>query len=435
MKKLDKVILLSIPLLSISAEITKSFFENSDVMVVRTILCMVLVSILFLKYLPQIVSFNKSLILLMGYLLLILFVQKAPLQSFQSWMLFTESKMLLPLAFVLLSDKIALSGMSKVLFWIGVLFAVSILYFLTMNVGVNQYGGTDGFTVGAFKFNRLYTGSFILLSLPLIFRNSKNQFIRRIVPVLSLLVLVILILSTRRTAIITTITGGLVFAIYYFRKLPNILLGLTVFMLVLASAFPLYKDILLKQIEKRQHVFVEQKGFDLQSETRFEETIAVWKERIQNPDPIIIFFGQQLFNSAGNYDQGIHGTRPLHLDINVMLHGSGLIGLILFILFYTELVITFFRYRSTWSDGEGRLTEATAAAIILPLIMLTFSGGMLAITHQMIAAMVTGACLGNLASGSYGRRTLFEKPKPAIFSQQNFEVLNEKVKPKALVYE
>lgn len=422
MKNFDKAILLSIPLISISAEIIKSFFENSDVMVGRTILCMVLVMMFFFKHLLQVLKFNKSLLLLIAYLLTILFAQETPLQSFQSWILFTESKMLLPLAFVVLANQSALSDMSRVVFWIGVLFTISIIYFLIMNVGVNQYGGEDGFTVGSFKFNRLYTGSFILLSLPLIFQFSKRPFIRRTIPVLSLLLLIILIISTRRTAFIIILTGSLVFAVYYFRKLPAILLGLAAILIVLASAFPLYKDILLKQIEKRQHVFVEQQGFDLKSETRFEETIAVWRERIHNRDPWIIFFGQDLFNSAGNYDQGVHGTRPLHLDINLILHGSGLIGLILFILFYSELVFTFFKWKARRKNPASRLTEATGGAIIASLIVLTFSGGMLAVTHQMIACLITGACLGNMASGRFINRKSTSESKSYLFPNQAFPV-------------
>lgn len=422
MKSFDKVLLLSIPVLSISAEITKSFFEQSDVMVARTILCMALVIILILKYLPQVIRFNKSLILLIGYLLTLLFFQEAPLQSFQSWMLLTESKMLMPLAFIILADQAALSDLSRVLFWLGILFTISILYFLIMNVGANQYGGTDGFTVGSFKFNRLYTGSFILLSLPLVFKFSKKSLIRKIIPVLALILVAILIISTRRTALIIILTGALVFAAYYYRKLPAILLGLVAFIAILAVAFPLYKDILLKQIEKRQHVFVEQKGFDLKSETRFEETLAVWKERVQSHDPFIIFFGEDLFNSAGNYDQGVHGTRPLHLDLNVILHGSGIIGLILFILFYLELVITFFKWRANWNNQAARLTEASGAAIIAPLVVLTFSGGMLAVTHQMIACMIVGACLGNMASGRHMIRRSITEPRSYLFPKQALSV-------------
>ena len=430
MKSLDKIILLSIPLISISAEVLKSFFENSQVMAARTILCMALVMILVIKNFRQVLQFNISLILLIIYLLVILLIQEASTQSFQSWTLFTESKLMLPLAFIIMRDEHSITSLSKVLFWIGVIFSISIIYFLTMNIGINQYGGSDGFTVGSFKYNRLYTGSFILLSLPLVFSYLRKKWIKNLIPVLALLVLIILILSTRRTSLIIVLAGMMVFALYYYRKLPYILAGIFAFFVLLALTFPLYKNTLLKQLEKRQHVFIDQGGFDLESETRFEESIAVWKERINSHRPATIFFGEYLFNSAGNYDQGIHGIRPLHLDINVFLHGSGIIGLILFTLFYLELVFNFLKYQSVRLNSKSRLIEATGAAVILPLTLLPFSGGMLAVTHQMIAGLIAGTCL-RLMAKHYQRNNLIEsEDKPLVFSpkQSTFFLNHSKAK-------
>jgi O-antigen ligase len=94
--------------------------------------------------------------------------------------------------------------------------------------------------------------------------------------------------------------------------------------------------------------------------------------------------GFGLFNSAGNYGQGILGDRSLHGDIPSLLHSSGLIGLTLYLFmagtafwqairktkrFQNVLIVlfcagSFFVYTIT-----GRYTE-TAASLLIFLILL-----------------------------------------------------------------
>lgn len=396
MKFADRNLLLSLPLISVSAEVLKSFFETSPVMAIRNHLCMLIVLILFIRHFSKATAFNLSLVALAVYLLIMLMIQNAGFEPYNTWVTIFESKMMLPLSFLLLADDSSMQKISRNLMVTGSLFAGFILLFVVFHIGENQYGGTDGFTAGSFKFSRIYTGSFVLLGMPLAWLMMKKKSGRWWLGMLTVTILAILVLSTRRTSWIIVLTGMAVFGIYFFRWLPRMLgavIGLAVVLLVL---FPLYKETLLQQLEKRQHVFVEQNGFELESETRFEESIAVWEERIENPDLSIALFGEHLFDSVGHYDEGIHRERPLHLDINIMLHGGGMIGLILFILFYTELVIAFFRMRVRIKSIHQRVTEATFVSVVAAMILLTFSGGMAAVTHNMLASILAGACLARM---------------------------------------
>ena len=405
MRLTDKAILLSLPLISISAEIIKSFHELSKVMAVRNYLCLTLVIIVLFRHFIKVLTFNTALVILSIYLIVELLVQDATIDSYTVWITVFESKLMLPLAFALLSEEKDMERVYTSIFFTGVLFAVFIVIFLVFKIGENQYGGTDGFTAGSFKFSRIYTGSFVLLSLPLIWMYSRKKFIRQLIPALVLITLAILVLSTRRTALIIVITGISVFTAYFFHRFSKILLALVGLALVLTVSFPLYESILFKQLEKRQHVFIEQKGFDLEQETRFEESLAVWRERIQNTNLTTTLFGARLFDSAGNYDEGIHGERPLHLDINLMLHGSGIVGLLLFILFYAEWFKTFLSVRTKILTDEDRVREATFVSVFLSLILLAFSGGMAAVTHNMIASLVAGSCLAGMAAAKNNRTT------------------------------
>ncbi|MFZ9980853.1 MAG: hypothetical protein ACO3FI_02365 [Cyclobacteriaceae bacterium] len=400
MSSRDQTALLSLPVISVSAEIFKSFFEFSKVMALRNNLCMAIVLLLIIRYFHEFVRFNTTLILLAGYLLLCLVMQGADFEAYQSWIMAFESKLMLPLAFVLLSKPADLKRLTQTLLITGMLFTVAISLFLILGIGENQYGGTDGFTAGAFKFSRIYTGSFFLISLPMIGFWHRKKNIKNILPFIGLVTALILILSTRRTAIALFLSGGVVFLFWFIEKLPKVILWISVAALLLIALFPLYSGILMKQLEKRQHVFVEQKGFDMESETRYDETLAAWTERFESNNLIIALFGNHLFNSQGNYDEGIHKDRPLHLDINIILHGAGIFGLILFILFYIELILTFFKYRTKPISVKEKVTEATFVSVLVCMIMLIFSGGLTAVTHNMMASLIAGASLRQIVMTS-----------------------------------
>lgn len=393
MNRIEQTALLSLPVISVSAEIIKSFFEFSKVMALRNNLCLIIVLLLTIRHFHEVIKFNTTLFILAAYLLICLVVQNAEHEAYQSLIMAFESKLMLPLAFVLISKTTDLKKLTQALFITGVLFALFIVLFMIIGIGENQYGGTDGFTAGAFKFSRIYTGSFFLIGLPMIAFYNRKNFIKNLFPVLGLLTALILILSTRRTAIVLFLTGGIIFLFWFIDKLPKILLWTSAAALLLTAAFPLYDPILTSQLEKRQHVFIEQKGFDLESETRYDETLAAWTERLKSNETSIAFFGDNLFNSQGNYDEGIHKDRPLHLDINIILHGAGITGLVLFGLFYFELLLTYFRSRFKPVSFSEKITEATFISVIVCMIMLVFSGGMTAVTHNMMAALMAGACL------------------------------------------
>jgi hypothetical protein len=403
MNSRDQTALLSLPVISISAEIFKSFFEFSKVMAIRNNLCMVIVVFLIIRHFQEVVRFNIMLLLLAVYLLICLIAQGADYDAYQSWVMAFESKLMLPLAFVLLNKSSDIKRLTITTLITGVLFTVFISLFLILGIGENQYGGTDGFTAGAFKFSRIYTGSFFLISIPIIAFWNRKKAIINFLPLIGLVTALILILSTRRTAVVLFLSGGVIFLFWFIGKLPKVILWASVATLLLMALFPLYSGILMKQLEKRQHVFVEQNGFDLESETRYDETLAAWTERFKGREISTAFFGNHLFNSQGNYDEGIHKDRPLHLDINIILHGAGIVGLILFFLFYSELILTYFKNRITPISVKEKITEATFVSVLFCMLMLVFSGGLTAVTHNMMASLIAGACLRQITSSGSTR--------------------------------
>jgi hypothetical protein len=107
-----------------------------------------------------------------------------------------------------------------------------------------------------------------------------------------------------------------------------------------------------------------------------------------------MLFGESLFDSAGRYARGLLGKRQIHLDINTVLHGSGVIGLLLFIGFYIQLYRLFLKYKRKINFIENRLLISTFYGLYFSSIFLLFSGGMTTITFNLISALYMGGILG-----------------------------------------
>jgi hypothetical protein len=137
----------------------------------------------------------------------------------------------------------------------------------------------------------------------------------------------------------------------------------------------------------------------------------------------VFFFGQHLFDSPGNYDGGIHGIRPLHLDTNIVLHGSGIIGLLIFISIYMRLFHKFLVTKTRLPSAIDTNLAGVFISMFLSHLFLIISGGMVTVTFNMISSLYMGGILGLYRSARMG--TL-----PAITDEAELKTLPES--PKAI---
>ena len=421
MTKLERNILFSLPLISICFEVVRSFMhEDVNLMALRNYSIFLVIIFLLIKYFKLAVQFNIYLIIMMFYLIILLAATHAELEQVNDFIRVMDGKLALPLGFILTSTYGHIQILNKRLLITNILFSISIIIFSILGIGENQYGGDSGFNVGYFNHGIIYTGSFLLIILPIIYFDFKGKFAKYLIPTLGIVTLVILVLSVRRTSVVM-VGIGLIFYMYYFRnQFSKILKNVIAMGIVLALTFPFYQDILFRQFQARNGEMTA----NLQEETRWVETVAVYNERIMNPDLRILLFGQHLFDSPGNYDNGIHGARPLHLDLNLMLHGAGLIGLILLILFYAHILHKYFLLKIKLGLPNEKLIHATFLGMYFSHIFLLFSGGMLSITFNIISMMYMGAILGLFANK---RREL----KPLVNTTNSINKFDDFEKPEA----
>ena len=413
MVKFERKLIYLLPLISISFEIVKSFLsETSQLTVIRNVLFFAYILYLLVKYFPMAIKFNIYLILLMLYFVILLTVKGAGVSQFNYFSLAFLAKMLLPIGFIFAYSTTHIKDINKNLLLTNILFASSIIVFSVLGTGRNQYGSNSGFSVGYFNFSNIYIGSYLLIALPLIYADAEKKWIKNLLLILGLVTVIILVLSVRRTALVILIIGFLVYAYLYRDQLIKFAAQAVAVVVVIILAFPLYKGILMRQIEARSNIMDRGVG-DLEEETRYEETLAVYGERIQSPNILVFLFGDHVFDSKGNYDNGIHKERPIHLDMNIVLHGTGVVGLTLLILYHIVLYRRFLQYRVKGIVENERLMAGAFMSMFWSHIFLLFSGGFFTITFNLISHLYMGSILG-----------VYKRAKQAKEAQQLMEIKN-----------
>jgi hypothetical protein len=439
MTKLERNIVYSLPLISICFEIAKSFITgDTPIMAIRDYSFFLIILFLIVKYFKLAAQLNVYLLIVVVYFSVLILLGDINPEQLSHYVRFFNGKMLFPLGFILTSSFDHFKVLNKRLLITNILFVVSIIIFTIFGIGINQYGGDSSFKTGAFIHSLIYTGSFLLILIPIFYKDLRTKIAKNALTLLGMATLVVLILSVRRTALVIVLIGAVVYMFLNKNHFPRIALNGIMLLVVLFVSYPLYKDPLEKQIQARGDVFNDRKvSENLQEETRFAETIAVYNERILNPDLRVLLFGQYLFDSGGKYAGGVHKDRPLHLDTNVILHGSGLVGLILYLLSYLQI---FMKYSVLKTRLDTRIDKNLTAAflgIYLSLLFLLISGGMTTITFNLIAFLYMGAILGLYRSALAGtlkpmssdrslsdtvvssNGRLISRPKPYIYEVYN----------------
>ena len=160
-------------------------------------------------------------------------------------------------------------------------------------------------------------------------------------------------------------------------------------------ALPIFEEALTKQIKARERRLSTE---NIEEEGRYQETFIVLNEIIFSGDLKLVFFGKEVYNSPGNYANGKYGKRMIHNDYNVVLHGSGLIGLVLFSLWPISLLIFFrkIRFFAKASFEDKKFFDYINVTFISFLIIgyvFSMSGGINAILFNSVRVAIMGACL------------------------------------------
>ncbi|WP_143072035.1 O-antigen ligase family protein [Dyadobacter koreensis] len=241
----------------------------------------------------------------------------------------------------------------------------------------------DSFQTGNIIGDFLLQFSFSVLLIPLIFFYNNDKKYRIFYILCSCITIPLLLVSTRRTSVLIIVAGYIIFLFFYKNKSTAILYSLL--FSFAASLFVLnFSDTIVKRFEARADR-LEVNSFE--AEGRTLEYFVVSDLIFSFKDPLHSLFGKDIYAERGVL-KTFYSERHLHTDYGKLLHGTGIIGFLLYILFIYTLVIISFRQRRYKINGdEYALHFSTIIMLIGCKVILSYTGGFHVISYN---AMVFG---------------------------------------------
>ncbi|MBN2524258.1 MAG: hypothetical protein JXB24_13385 [Bacteroidales bacterium] len=379
-----------VPAIMIGFDVLRSF-SSKGIGTSEMFLFLLYTIALTVKAFRKTLNFNPWVYLFFAYLLILSPYTSHHERTYRnlSWLIISIS--MLPLGYAYIRDIYQFRKLNQSIFWVLILFTANALVTSTLGIGENPYGGA--LKMGAFIYSVLYSGSIGLLLLPLLLPYIKKPIPKIILYGVSVLVFVFLVLSMRRTAMGIPVIGYFIYFFFtsYKKQIASIFL---ITATILALTFPFYQEILMDQFSARENVFGSE--YNVEEELRWLETLAVVNERWLDDIPWSrTLLGSELFNSSERYAGGAFGRRPLHVDYNKILWGAGLIGMLLYLAIYADMVIKLIRYNKYLPDRRyyKEMKNIFITLLIVSLFIST-QGGMFTVTFRAMIFIYFGAILG-----------------------------------------
>jgi len=339
----------------------------------------------------KILKSNIFIFLFLSYLLMLIPFSSDIPNSFRIYLKVAVSILMFPAGYFIINSLDNLKKLNNAIIAIIIITIIYTIISNIYNIGSRAYikANNEAFLIG-FGDSKLFSASFSLVLLPIIIPLINKKKNKIFILLLAIIVFIILLVSMRRTAVLIVIIGYLFYFIFSPYKFKGII-SILGFATVLIFSFPLYKDILFSRYELRSYHF---ENRTLKGEARYIETFAVFDEVFSFRSPRSLF-GKELFNSAYNYIGGRWGKRSLHVDYNLILHGSGIIGLLLYFIMFYRIFSTFLNYKKRIPKASyyKKLCAIFISLFVLSLFISVY-GGMKVITFRSINFMYLGAILG-----------------------------------------
>lgn len=345
----------------------------------------------FLLYLTILVAFSSN-----------IYYSLSNLAATYIWVL------ILPISFLTINTLSKFKKLINSIAFIGILYILNIVFSTSLGIIGKSYS-REIFEVGNVFTEGLNSMAYLVVASPLIiYLNPKY---RKWIILLAIIIFILVFVQLKRISIIAIIVGIMIHLIYS-RNRVNIFFGLVSSLFLILVIYPLFESTLNKQLVARERRLTTQ---NIEEEGRYQETFIVLNETILQSNPFLFFFGKEIFNSPGNYANGKYGKRQIHNDYNVVLHGSGIIGLLLFVCWPIPLFIFYKKIKriSKYEFEDKKLFDYISVTFLIFIIIgyvISISGGINAILFNSVRVAIIGASLRIF----YEHYLIFKKNKRAI---------------------
>ncbi len=387
---------ISIPIVNILMDMIMIFFPDlkSQIGILRTSYLLLIILYFILQYGLEKTRYN---ILLLFYLLFILVMtlQTTDLQEslIDGFLKMSVSFFMIPVGIQL--GKAKNTNIIKSLYFVLVILIINYIISQVYKIGVSTYHEDSFYQGGA-----SVTAPIIIAAILLVFFNSYNtnrlpysKFINLFIVSASVFIILI---SLKRGAILGFLAGVLIYLLVSSKKVGTVFrLALIAISLFIVSNE--YSDTLQKRIDARST-----ERNEIQNENRYKETFYVIEELSQS-NLYQILFGTEAFNSKSVMKKYFGRERQLHVDYNILLHGTGVLGLLFyFYLFYMYGKMAWFINRTAkifddvfYKNLIGENYSLIISLIALSMVM-SISGGLQFASYRVILLFILGFFLGQM---------------------------------------
>jgi hypothetical protein len=326
--------------------------------------------------------------------------------TFKATLAITTSFFVLVASYNYIPTGIDLLKIQRQLFIVLLLFMLNITILSIFKIGESLAGNNIKTYVAPFlhwgQFNIFEAqGISIITSLFFITKSIFTQYKKRSILLfaISIVILIIFLLSAKRTNVILIIFGFSFSSFLYYSFKSNKIGKLINSLLIIGFTYVLISPFFSEFVEKREAA----NDIEIITTKGRTQELSLYPEVIKSQTNHIAFMliGKELFNSAGkfsvlNSEIGITEDRALHNDYSQLLYGTGLIGLFLYLLIILKLLRLSYKYRARVQTSPYNSIAIGTIVITLELVLGGYDGGILNSADRIIPFFTLGIYLSFL---------------------------------------
>jgi hypothetical protein len=390
--KNDFIIL--IPMINAIADVTIDFFPEEGMLnsgMIRAFIIIVFIMV-YLSRQKKLYRYNIYIYIFSVYLILLCLKSSDFKISFFLSLKVITALLMFPIAYTYFKDFNKFRKLHNIIILSLVIMFLNYLFAQIFKIGGSFYID-DSFYGGGGGIGVPITISMILLTIPNILKYSKSKIKRIIIGISYFSSLLVLILIFKRSSIAAVIIGHLLY-LFFIKERIRMVKYLIILMIIITALFTVGETIFYKTKFSKKLEIRTSENQRLEKQSRYIYTKFVISEFLTKGIDHSLF-GTELFNSV-NYLRRLSITeRSLHTDYNTLLHGSGIIGIVLYILIFIKIIrlIENTKYNQKYPNTTKEF-RATSYSLLAGFMVNSLSGVFYVISPTSFMFIYLGALLG-----------------------------------------
>lgn len=390
-----------LPLINILVDIFTSDkgFHLGDI---RALVIFILVFIFFSKNYIKLDGLTVLIIVFLLYLfILVLLSSNFNYSFFNNYTKVFLSYLMFPLGFYIINNYSRLLKLNYSIILMGLVLIINYVLAQVFKFGKSDYLEDSFYTgaVGAGTTSMLVLPVIIMPFFTFLLQNEK-KYKKYLVYGVAFISVIIVLIMVKRAAIIG-IAGAVLTLVFLLKEQRRSAISRIILITgFLFMFYPLYENVLMERVQARSY---ERNKFE--KESRYAESNIVFSE-FTNGSLKHKLFGTECFNSPDYFSDFFAYNRQLHVDYMVLLHGSGIIGLIIFLTIYLMMTLKMNRFSklslSLAENSHDMLIIIHVRALFISLIvaslLVSFSGGLAYFSLRALFLLYLGGLLGFIRS-------------------------------------